>query len=249
MEPHCWYLVPLTIAQAHPGHRRGLWAHLAPEQYAEQWIHLNAITASAPLSNMNLFDLSQLPRLPQALKIAATSIDTPNISTIERDTGSVPRRSSRLQAKAASRPPPLPRRFPVLGPYVFCGRRPLPCHVRRPPQEPSLSYYIEYCRIFLLATLPVSLVAFLPLLPQLHSSGCLLLRVVGESACTSMSYSTKEEAELGSEPPPPPPPPPLQAQVLGRPLEAVEPRPSHQAAEQPQAGRFRVRLLTQNEAE
>ena len=27
VEAHCWYLVPLTIAQAHPGHRRGLWAH------------------------------------------------------------------------------------------------------------------------------------------------------------------------------------------------------------------------------
>ena len=34
-----------------------------------------------------------------------------------------------------------------------------------PPQEPSLSYYIEYCRIFLLAKLSVSLVAFLPLIP------------------------------------------------------------------------------------
>ena len=38
--PHYWYLVPLTIAQAHYGYRRGVWAHLAPATYAATWIQL-----------------------------------------------------------------------------------------------------------------------------------------------------------------------------------------------------------------
>ena len=118
--PHCWYLVPLTAEEAHPGHRRGVWARLEPGQYAEQWVHLNAIAASAPLSNLNLFDLSQLPPLPPALGPVATCSGTPSISTAASDPGQSTRRSLRLRAKAARftslpRPTP-PRPRPLLLP-------------------------------------------------------------------------------------------------------------------------------------